>query len=324
MTNRLTRLAGRVPALALTLAVGLGLAACATPPEPPPPGLFRDALFAPPAEVPAPAEVFALSESMRDYMRRHVAREARSGGRRDALLQALGSRPGQAPLRLEYDASRTRNASEAFDARSGNCLSLVIMTAALAWELDLDVRFQSMVIDETWHRQGDLLIGAGHVNVTLGAPRSDARMSFEQAALTIDFMPQAVLPGMRVRSIDAATVVAMYMNNRAVEAMADGKLDQAYAFAREAIRQRPDFGIAYNTLGVIYRRHGDPEPAENAFLAALARMKNSPSVLANLASLRRPRPDLPDLLATRSAGGPAADPGTSIAPTGDSHSTGSR
>jgi transglutaminase-like putative cysteine protease len=46
-------------------------------------------------------------------------------------------------IRLEYDAAVTRNAAQAFEARTGNCLSLVIMTAALARELGLTVRYQS-------------------------------------------------------------------------------------------------------------------------------------------------------------------------------------
>ena len=50
----------------------------------------------------------------------------------------------------------TRNAAEAFDARSGNCLSLVIMTAAFAKELGLPVRYQNVFVDEAWSRSGDL------------------------------------------------------------------------------------------------------------------------------------------------------------------------
>jgi transglutaminase-like putative cysteine protease len=51
---------------------------------------------------------------------------------------------------LEYDAEETLNASEAFDRKSGNCLSLVLMTAAMARELGLDVRFQNVRMDDSW------------------------------------------------------------------------------------------------------------------------------------------------------------------------------
>ena len=66
-----------------------------------------------------------------------------------ALLEALYT---QGELRLEYDARRTRTAAEAFDARMGNCLSLVIMTAAFATEMQLQVRFQDVlgIVFDSW------------------------------------------------------------------------------------------------------------------------------------------------------------------------------
>jgi hypothetical protein len=48
---------------------------------------------------------------------------------RQLLFDALY---GNGRLRLDYDSAMTRNATEAFAARSGNCLSLVLMTAAFA------------------------------------------------------------------------------------------------------------------------------------------------------------------------------------------------
>ena len=49
----------------------------------------------------------------------------------------------------------------------------------------------------------------------------------------------------------------MYMNNRAVESLTRGQLDDAYWWARAAVRQDPRFLRAYNTLAVIYQRHGN-------------------------------------------------------------------
>jgi hypothetical protein len=41
---------------------------------------------------------------------------------------------------IEYDSTVTRTAAQTYAARAGNCLSLVIMTAAFAEELGLRVR----------------------------------------------------------------------------------------------------------------------------------------------------------------------------------------
>ena len=57
--------------------------------------------------------------------------------------------------------------------------------------------------------------------------------------------------------IEEKTILAMYMNNRAAESLAGGRIDDAYWFARAAVLQDPDFMTPYNTLGVVYQRHGN-------------------------------------------------------------------
>ena len=52
--------------------------------------------------------------------------------------------------------------------------------------------------------------------------------------MTIDFLPAANIKGLRTWVIDESTIVAMYMNNRAVEALTVGNIDDAYWYAREA------------------------------------------------------------------------------------------
>src|SRR5436190_951180 len=76
---------------------------------------------------------------------------------------------------------------------------------------------------------------------------------------------------------------AMYANNRAAEALAEGRLDDAYAWAAQSVRADPGFGGAYNTLGVIYLRHGDLGEAERTFERVLAGDAKDPRALANLA-----------------------------------------
>ena len=69
------------------------------------------------------------------------------------------------------------------------------------------------------------------------------------------------------------------MNNRAAETFAKGELDQAYWWARGAIVADPKFASTYNTLGVIYRRKGNPDAARVAFDLALERDPDNPRML---------------------------------------------
>ena len=269
--------AASLSALVLAGCAGLNSAA---PAAPVPEHLFHDAWFQPPAEPVRADAVLALSPAMRAFMVSDIAHLARrENSPQRALIQALYT-PNL--LRLEYDASMTRDAAQAFDARSGNCLSLVLMTAAFAHALDLEVNFHSADSEETWSRRGNLLVRSSHVNVSLGPRLMSQGTRRDPALLTVDFLPAQDLQGLRTRDIGQATVLAMYFNNRAAESLVQGQFDQSYAFAREALRQDPAFLPAYNTLGLVYRRHGQPAQAAATFEHVLALDPTQRQAMANL------------------------------------------
>ncbi len=260
------------------------LSACASrAPTRPVAELLHDQLFAPPRDTIDAAAVFALSDDMRRYAATELQGTTALRDPRRALIDALYSR---SQLGLSYDASATRNAAEAFSARAGNCLSLVIMTAAFAKHLDLPVSYRSVIVDDLYTRQGDLFMSSGHVNLVLDRPLPRRHFGDQEPpALTIDFLPPDELRGQRSEPLAERTIVAMFMNNRAAEALAQGRLDDSYAWAREAVRQDPGFAAAVNTLGVVYMRAGHPQPAEAALRAVLAREPEQLSAMSNLVLL---------------------------------------
>jgi tetratricopeptide (TPR) repeat protein len=258
------------------------LAACAAAPPVSLPPVFNDSDFAPASPIDA-GQVFALSDAMRQYVQTQVRQTTRNGNPRMALYEALYDK---SRLKLEYDAAMTRNARETFEARSGNCLSLVIMTAALAHELGLQVRYQEVLGDASWSRSGDMYFVAGHVNLVLGQRLGDNPNDYDaKGMMVIDFLPSGDVAGYRTREISEATVLAMYMNNRAAETMSKGQLDQAYWWARAALLQDPSFSGAYNTLGVIQFRHGDLAQARRTLAHALMRTPDNTLLLSNLAQV---------------------------------------
>jgi len=264
------------------LVASMLLAACAAVPAPPGERVFADPLFAAPSRRVGVDDVFAVSPEMKRYLAADIAADVRIKGPLQGLFDALYSRD---QLQLEYESTMTRNAAQAFTARAGNCLSLVIMTAAFAKEMGLEVTYRQVFADETWGRVGDLYLSIGHVNLTLGTryPAMGTQShNYPGDTLTIDFLPPPDIAGLRARVIDENTIVAMYMNNRAVESMAAGRLDDAYWLARAAIAQDPDFVSAYNTLGAVYLRHGNLAYAEAALRYALARAPKNTRVMSNL------------------------------------------
>lgn len=267
----------------VTICLFLLLSGCATKqlveqPE----SIFADRHFAPPAAPIRTADIFRPTPAMIEYAHRLADRRWDGKSRGEALFDALYKSGG---LKIEYDSAITRNASEAYEARAGNCLSLAIMTAAIANEMGLTVGFQSVRVPGAWARDGNLFFVSGHVNITL-APR---RGHFSSASgdfngLLIDFQPLLLGHRQNAKAIAENTIVAMYLNNRAAEMLARGNINDAYWSAREAIRQDGGFVEAYNTLGVIYRRHGLPAEAENVFRMLVARDDGNTVALSNLAN----------------------------------------
>jgi hypothetical protein len=171
------------------------------------------------------AAVFALSPAMRDYLEHDIAPLIQRRGAQQGLVEALQAR---AQLRLEYDAEFTRTAAQAFDERAGNCLSLVVMSAALARHLNLPVTFQALVGHESWSRSGDLSFVNGHVNITVARRLIDRVGIYgTDALLRMEFGGIEVGRGQALREVSEARILAMFMNNRAAERTLRGQAAQA-------------------------------------------------------------------------------------------------
>ena len=265
---------------AAVLFTSFWLVACASaPPMAPSAALFHDELFEAPSAPIRPEEAMAVSEEMRHYLATKLKSSAGFVDRKQQLIDALYRKDD---LLLEYDAALTRTAAQAFEARSGNCLALVMMTAAFAKELGLSVRYQNVLGDDSWDRSGDIYVSVGHVNLTLSDRPPQAGLGImDTGQLTVDFVPPRNARAVRARVIQEHTVIAMFLNNRAVESLTRGEVSDAYWWAREAIRKDPELLSAYITLGVVYRTRQHPELAEQALQRVMAREPSNTKAMSN-------------------------------------------
>lgn len=261
------------------LLITLLLAGCASLAPPAPPPLFEDHLFGKADPDIGAARIFAID----DDMKRYVDALRRSGDKREiqrTLFEALYRKD---QLRLEYDSAATRTAAETFAARRGNCLSLVIMTAALAREMGMRVHYQTVTVEDTWSRTGSLYFASGHVNLVLGKPiNPDAHAYDNNQFMVIDFQPPEDAKYLSAQEISESRVVSMFMNNRAAEALSHGQLDRAYWWARKAIEADPSFLSPYNTLAIVYQQHGNLKQAEAALRYAELVQPDNKVALHNL------------------------------------------
>ena len=269
------------------LVLCLLLAGCASAPPPAAPvaqgDLFDDLGVSTP-KPPTIRGLFDLSAPMLAFMNSQAFKaEVWKKGPELGLADALYAKKY---LKLEYDDSITRDAATTFADKKGNCLSLVIMTAAFAKAMKIEVNYHDVRIGTEWSRNNDLYVGSTHVNIGLGSPRRATWHDGDTPGhITIDFVPPPDAAEQRVRRLSENTVTAMYANNRAVEEMSAGRLELAYWWARTAVQQDPELITAYNTLGVVYQKRGLGVLAERVFKRALERAPEDAGVMNNLALL---------------------------------------
>lgn len=281
----MTSLSTLTSKLAAVLLVPLLLSACAAvqlPAPMPASGLFADEKFKPASEPVGADKLFELSPAMRQYVHSPAfMAQVRAKGAQHGLVDALYQK---GELKLEYESSKTRSAAETYEAGAGNCLSLVIMTAAFARELGLPVLYQNVLVEQTWSRSGNIYFGSNHVNLTLGEKQAEFLRTYTTSSnmLTIDFLRPKDAEKFHTHPLEEQDIVAMYMNNRAAEALAQDRIDDAYWWAREAVKSNARYITAYNTLAVVYQRRGDHALAEKVFVAALAREPENTVIMHNM------------------------------------------
>ncbi len=265
--------------LLLAIVVSLGACAQIIKPAPASPPL-ADESFAPADPSVSAADVFALSPSMQEFVRQHFDRKASPGTLHEVLVDALYS---ENQLKLTYDHRNTRAAAETFEHRRGNCLSLVIMTAAFAKALNLQIQYHLVLNSNQWHYDGPLLLRTGHVNLSLSPANAPTPgVTPTRHSLTVDFLPGEDLAALKTELIDERRLTALYLNNRAAELLTAGDTRRAYWWARAAALYDPGAVSALNTLGTIYLRTGHTGLARSTFALALEQAPNYTLALSNL------------------------------------------
>ena len=262
----------------LTSLIAVALAGCAgVQVAEVPRSLFGDEHFGVPMPVLTPAEIFALNDDMRAFADGQLKHEVARHGYFLGLFETL-----QKQLRLDYDAAGTYTAEQTFAARSGNCLSLVILTAAFAKHLDVPVRYQTVIGEANWSRTAGIAFYSSHVNLKVGTRDNGAPVSGGYDGMTIDFVAPGSPTRYPTRPVEEETLLAMYMNNRAAELLVAGEIVAAYWWARAAIEQAPAYLAGVNTLGVVYLRNRNVKEAEDAFRYVLEREPAEGLAMTNL------------------------------------------
>ncbi len=182
----------------------------------------------------------------------------------------------------------THTASDALAKTEGNCLSLAIVTTALARLANVPIGYQLVDSMPVFERRGGVILQGRHVRSLLHhqtQTQSKFAFSFSASTLVIDYFPDK--SNRLVRGIPEAEYVAMYYRNLAAEALVNDDLSAAFAHAEASLKQAPLDAGSIGLLAILHRRADDVETAESIYRFGIDHADDDPTLLSNYRTLLR-------------------------------------
>jgi Tfp pilus assembly protein PilF len=175
----------------------------------------------------------------------------------------------------------TYTAEEALRRSSGNCLSLAVLTTALAKLAGVETGYQLVDSTPVFESYGNVVFKAQHVRTKLLEPVSPQAgvLVLSRRGLLVDYFPQS--NDRFVSNISEAEYNAMFYNNLAGEAIADEDYNQAFWLLQKSLELVPDNPGSINAMAVVHRRVGQLEKAEEIFLYGIENFEDKISLLRN-------------------------------------------
>ena len=218
----------------------------------------------------APAvELTALDEDMRHFLEARAPRELSKQQKVRRILEGLLD----GGLQLQYHNFHTYTAQETFHSREGNCMSFTNLFVALAREAGLKVSYQEVEVPPSWGSQSGSWLYSKHINALVTMQDYDHVVDFNLDDFDNDYP--------RYRISDQAAL-ARYHNNMGVHWMGERDYPLSFLHFREALQLEPDTSFFWTNLGSLYRRAGELQLAEQAYLHAIA-IDGEPAAMSNLA-----------------------------------------
>lgn len=171
---------------------------------------------------------------------------------------------------FEY-SDHTYTAQEALDNQGGNCLSLTLLTTALAKLAGVNVSYDLLGENPSFAMEDNTLVSADHMRAVLwvnslsGAKSREGRVLTKR--ITIDYFSSR---GMRyIENVSSDYQMSLYYSNRAAELLVARDETNAFHYAQKALEVHKGNSSALNTLAIVHKRQGDYAGAEAIYLAAI-------------------------------------------------------
>ena len=248
------------------------------------PTLLNDSLFPTynlfPVET--PEEIFFLDEDAKRFAEKAVYEKSILQKNVKGLVKAIFDHADQGML---YRNSANTTANTTFHNRAANCLSLSIMTYALAEHVGLNATFYEVDIPEYWTRRDGYSLLNGHINLRVSVPNDGVVAALGGAWADVDFDPQMLRNYFPRNAVSLNKVISMYYNNKGADALVANSYTRAYSYFRAAAKLSPELQQSWVNLGVLYRMVDEYEQAEIAYKHALSLNDDNLTAWENLSIL---------------------------------------
>ena len=149
-------------------------------------------------------QVFHLDENAKAFVVSTIGPVHNKINQMEALVNAIFMR---SKLNLLYQGNANTIANDTFYSREANCLSLTILTYALATEAGFDVEFQEIMIPEYWTRRAGFSLLNEHINLKILAPLQLDLFELNRRSFQVDFDPQPSRRGLPKKVVSKKTVL---------------------------------------------------------------------------------------------------------------------
>ncbi|TMH50739.1 MAG: tetratricopeptide repeat protein [Betaproteobacteria bacterium] len=189
---------------------------------------------------------------------------------------------------FSYSRSHSTIAAETWRRKSGDCLSLTVLSYSLAKALDMPAQMQEVRVPVVFDRRGSVEFLNRHVNLLISG-RSDGGLYVKDGLMRsgdviIDFEPQ-VASGREGTALSDDGILARFYNNVAAEYLAQSDLTLAYAYFKAAVLADPGYSPSYSNLAQLYTRKGLLRSAEQLLLHTIALNDDADIALRSLHQL---------------------------------------
>lgn len=183
-------------------------------------------------------------------------------------------------------------AKEAFERKSGNCLSLAILSTAFVKEAGLRYQYNRIHSAPVYQEFDNVQLVSTHVNMTILDERHKVDEHWSSGAVTIDYF--------RTKNTYVSGFVApdelmiMFWNNLASEAIIADKIDLAFSYVVAANSIDPLYPETLNLLAILYNRKGHADYAYSVYdfmdknnLVSFSAIDNFATLLVNMGDTKR-------------------------------------